>query len=108
MNRQAYPNELYHYGVLGMRWGQRKASGGNGIQSKIKLPKNTSPTPRTPDEQKARARRIRRGMVVGGSILALIGAGIVADNKFAARQGLPSIIDLGKVWATKATKGSIL
>jgi len=25
VNRQPYPNELYHYGVPGMRWGHRKA-----------------------------------------------------------------------------------
>jgi len=99
MNRVVYSNELSHYGVLGMRWGHRRAGQGGTNKRRVPL---------TQDQKKSRNARIVKGAEIAAGVMAVIGAGIVADNKFAARQGLPNMIDIGKLWLTKAGKGSIL
>lgn len=57
-------NELYHYGVKGMKWGVRKSDGGyssaNHHKKKVQLPKTTDK-----GNQKARAALMRNSVISG-------------------------------------------
>ena len=65
-------NEIKHYGVLGMKWGRRKARGV--VSTSKRTPKNKKE--QTSKTKKDRASRNRKAMKVGASVV----AGLLSSN----------------------------
>lgn len=68
--------ELYHYGVPGMRWGYKKGPKSPTSQSKPKQKKEL-----TPEEKKARGKKIAAGVLIGIGATAVTAAAIYATKK---------------------------
>ena len=79
-----YNDELYHYGVPGMRWGHKKqySTQGGRVRYKIKKqPKQNSEKQENQEKQEAttqQSSRFKKGLIAAGVALAVIGTIIVA------------------------------
>ena len=69
--------ELYHYGIPGMRWGHKKGPKASSSQSKPKKQKKEL----TPEEKKARGKKIAAGVLIGVGAMAVTAAAVYATKK---------------------------
>ena len=74
-------NELYHYGVPGMRWGKRKAL--PQVQTKVSRTPQKNQNSNIQDQKAARQAKVKKaikiGAAVAGTALAVYGAKKVHD-----------------------------
>lgn len=82
-------NDMYHSGVMGMKWGHRKATTDSGSNSKERTP-----------EQIAKSKNIKKAVVGTAAVVTLAAAGVMyAKNKPAVDKFVKKFMDDQKISA---------
>lgn len=104
-------NELYHYGVPGMRWGRRKGPTVNGQNVRVSKKQTATQKPKKqpkqeqPQESEPAPSKSKKGWLIAGAVLAVIGTVVIAKKLGKAKSGnLAKRIDSGKEAVAKMTK----